>query len=71
MLVLARKLDQEIVIDENITIKVLGIRGGTVRLGIEAPSDIGIERGELRERREVEFGPLFDLNESGVLDAVG
>lgn len=47
MLVLSRKLDQEIVINENITIRVLQVKGNTVRLGVEAPRDIKIMRGEL------------------------
>lgn len=71
MLVLARKLGQQIVIDENITLKVLSVRGGTVRLGIEAPQSVPVERGELKERREREFGTVFDLSDSGSLDAVG
>jgi carbon storage regulator len=71
MLVLARKLGQEIVIDENITLKVLSVRGGTVRLGIEAPQSIPVERGELKERREREFGALFELSDSAQLDAAG
>jgi carbon storage regulator len=71
MLVLARKLGQEIVIDENITLKVLSVRGGTVRLGIEAPQSVPVERGELKTRREREFGNRFDLSDSAQLDAVG
>jgi carbon storage regulator len=71
MLVLARKLGQEIVIDENITLKVLSVKGGTVRLGIEAPQSVPVERGELKDRREREFGSRFDLSDSRQLDAVG
>lgn len=54
MLVLSRKIEDEIIIDENITIRVLRVKGNTVRLGISAPSDVNIMRGEL-PRREVEF----------------
>ena len=71
MLVLARKLGQEIVIDDNITLKVLSVKGGTVRLGIEAPQSVPVERAELKERREGEFGALVDLSDSRQLDAVG
>lgn len=54
MLVLSRKIDDEIIIDENITIRVLKVKGNTVRLGITAPAEVCIMRGEL-PRREIEF----------------
>ncbi len=47
MLVLSRKLNQEIVIGENVKITVLKIKGNTVRLGIEAPRNVRVIRGEL------------------------
>ncbi len=47
MLVLTRKLNEEIKIGHlGITVKVVDVRGGRVRLGIEAPSEIRIERSE-------------------------
>jgi carbon storage regulator len=49
MLVLSRKTNESIVIDGNITISVLQVKGKIVRLGIEAPKDIPIRRKELRE----------------------
>jgi carbon storage regulator len=50
MLVLSRKLNQTIVINGNIRITVVGLRGNQVRLGIEAPDSIEILRQELRDR---------------------
>lgn len=47
MLVLTRKLNETIVIDGNISITLVAIRGNQVRLGITAPSSIGIYRSEL------------------------
>jgi carbon storage regulator len=47
MLVLSRKHQDTIIIDQRIRIKVLGIRGDRIRLGIEAPEDVVILRGEL------------------------
>ena len=47
MLVLSRKLDQSIVVGGNIKIQVLKVSGNTVRIGIEAPKDVKILRGEL------------------------
>lgn len=47
MLVLSRKLNQTIVIDGQIEIEVLKCKGNTVRLGIRAPQNIKVLRGEL------------------------
>jgi len=47
MLILARKGEEEIRIGDNIVIKVLGIHNGQVKLGIDAPRDVRVVRGEL------------------------
>ena len=47
MLVLTRKVDQEIVINGNIKIRVLKMKGNSIRLGIEAPQEVDIVRGEI------------------------
>jgi carbon storage regulator CsrA len=47
MLVLTRKYQEKIRIGDNITITVLRTKGKAVRLGIEAPSDVPVIRGEL------------------------
>lgn len=50
MLVLSRKADEAICIDENIKLYVLSVQGKKVKVGIEAPPDVHILRGELCER---------------------
>ncbi|WDI41732.1 carbon storage regulator CsrA [Bremerella sp. P1] len=52
MLVLSRKASQTIQIGTDVTLTVLGVSGNTVRLGIEAPQEIPILRGELLNRIE-------------------
>ena len=52
MLVLTRKIDESILIGENITIKVLAVDNGSIKLGIDAPKDISITRSELIEAVE-------------------
>ena len=49
MLVLARSVGQSVVLDDRITVTVLGSRGTLVRLGIEAAPDVGVRRGELAQ----------------------
>ena len=48
MLVLSRKKNESIVIDGNITIEILQVKGKGVRLGIKAPQDVRVLRGELK-----------------------
>ena len=47
MLVLSRKQNEEILIGDAIKLTILKVRGNTVRIGIEAPRDVRIMRGEL------------------------
>lgn len=46
MFVLTRKIDQTIVIGGNTTVVVLGIDRGSIKLGFQAPDDVGIHPGE-------------------------
>jgi len=48
MLVLSRKANQGICIGDNIHITVLRIEGGRVKIGIEAPQDVYVDRDEIR-----------------------
>lgn len=48
MLVLSRKKNQTIIIDGGIEIEVLQVKGNSIRLGVKAPRDIKVLRGELK-----------------------
>ncbi len=52
MLVLTRKLNESIIINGDIRITIVGIRGSHVRVGIEAPDSVPIFREELHDRAE-------------------
>jgi len=54
MLVLARKVGQSIVINDNIELLVIEVRGDQVRLGINAPKSIPVHRKELLEQIRAE-----------------
>jgi carbon storage regulator len=51
MLVLSRKTDERIIIDERITITILEVRGNQIRIGIEAPKEMPVLREELTVRK--------------------
>ena len=59
MLVLSRRNGEEILVGDNVVIKVLAVSNGRVRVGIEAPRDVQVRRGELLTK-EVFVTPLRD-----------
>ena len=65
MLVLARKLNESIVLGDDITIKVISIDKGVVKLGIEAPREVSIIRSELLEDvKESNLAASKDVDEN-------
>ena len=52
MLVLTRKVGEEIVIDNNIRLVVVAIRGDRVRIGVSAPKEVVVDRQEVHDRRK-------------------
>ena len=54
MLILTRRVGETLVIGNNITVTMLGIRGNQARLGIEAPKDVSVHREEIYRRIQEE-----------------
>jgi carbon storage regulator len=54
MLVLTRQLGEQIVIDGNIILTVVAIDGNKIRLGIQAPKSVCVDRAEVHNRRLAE-----------------
>ena len=50
MLILTRRPEESIIIDGDIKLKILSVRGNQVRIGFEAPSDVTIMREELLDK---------------------
>jgi len=53
MLILTRRVDEEILIGKEVVLKVLGINGGQVRIGITAKANVPIVRTEIASEEEV------------------
>jgi carbon storage regulator len=74
MLVLSRKLNEAIVVNDNVRITVVGIKGDRIRLGIEAPRNVTVDRAEIHERRtqfvDVPIGASAVCDESVDLGAM-
>jgi carbon storage regulator len=47
MLILTRRVGESLMIGDEVSITVLGIRGGQVRIGIDAPKDVPVHREEI------------------------
>ena len=56
MLILTRKLGETLIIGDDIKVSVLGVKGGQVRIGIEAPDNVSIHREEIYEKIMAEVG---------------
>jgi carbon storage regulator len=56
-LVFTRKTNQDIIIGDNIVVRVAEVRGSQVRLAMHAPSDVAVDRREIRDakRRDGEY----------------
>lgn len=70
MLVLTRKLNEQIQIGSNITVSILKVKGSTVRVGIEAPRDVRVVRSEL-PRFEPGEGRMAAAQETVLSDSPG
>lgn len=57
MLILTRRVGESVVIGEDVTVTVLGVKGNQVRIGINAPKNVSVHREEIFERIKNGRGP--------------
>jgi len=50
MLILTRRVGEKLVIGENVTVTVLGVKGSQIRIGIDAPPEVQVHREEIFKR---------------------
>lgn len=50
MLILTRRINEEVMIGDDIKIRILGVKGSQVRIGIAAPENVSVHREEIYQR---------------------
>ena len=63
MLILTRRINESIIIGDDVKITVLGVKGNQVRLGIDAPKDLSVHREVIYERIQNEKNNQNDAEE--------
>ena len=70
MLILTRRVGETVMIGNEVTFTVLGVKGNQVRIGVNAPKDVAVHREEIYERikREEDHGARLPDTDAKIAD---
>lgn len=57
MLILTRRVGETLMVGDEVTVTVLGVKGNQVRIGVNAPKDVAVHREEIYQRIQQEKNP--------------
>lgn len=63
MLILTRRIGETLMVGDNVSITVLGVKGNQVRIGVNAPKDVSVHREEIYQRIQREKGQAGQSSE--------
>lgn len=61
MLILTRRVGETVMIGDDVSVTVLGVKGNQVRIGVNAPKDVAVHREEIFERIQREQQPRISV----------
>lgn len=65
MLILTRRVGETLMVGDEVTVTVLGVKGNQVRIGVNAPKDVAVHREEIYQRIQKEKGVVSSDDSQG------